>query len=94
MIKHVPLVLRMRGKYRFPGEACAVHRTSGEIIADVDTATASELIANGIADLFVGDIPSDATFLNPQHPQSDYQRSLKRRQEQETMIRSILNQHT
>jgi hypothetical protein len=70
MPTHVPIVLRRRGKFRFPGESCAVHRTIGQVIADVDTQTAAQLICDDIADLFVGKLPSDATYLDRNHPQS------------------------
>ena len=86
MPTHVPIVLRRRGKIRFPGESCAVHRTIGQVIADVDTETAAQLICDDVADLFVGEIPSDATYLDRNHPQSDYQRALRQRQDQDRLI--------
>jgi hypothetical protein len=92
MPTHVPIILRRRGKFRFPGESCAVHRTIGQVIVDVDTQTAAQLICDDIADLFVGKLPSDATYLNRNHPQSDYQRALRQRQDQEALIRHIISQ--
>ena len=92
MPTRVPIILRRRGKYRFPGESCAVHRTHGHIIGDVDIASAAELIACGAADLFVGKIPSSAEFLAQDHPQSRAMRSLQRRQQEEALVRHFISQ--
>ena len=90
MPTHVPIVLCRRGKFKFPSEACAVHRTIGQVIADVDVQTAAALIARGDAALFVGSIPGSAHYLDQTHPQSISQRSARRQAEQDFLVRNII----
>jgi hypothetical protein len=92
MPSHVSLILRRRGKYKLSShDGRGVHRTFNQIIADVDIDTAAELIACGAADLFVGQIPASAEWLDPAHPNSRQQRALRRQAEQDFLIRCAMN---
>ena len=89
-MKTFPIRIRTHGKYYFRGqEDKPSHRSAGTIIGDASLENAAFYIANGTADLWTGST-GGATYLNPQHPQSNYQRGLKRRAEQDFLIRIAL----
>ena len=86
----VPLRLLRRGRFKLcPADgARGTHRTIGTVIADCPLEVAVDLIVSRAARLHVGPISGDAEFLDPRHPQSMHQRSLRRRAEQDAMIRN------
>ena len=87
-MKTVAIILRVRGKYRFKQDQSARHRTDGVVIADCGLDDAAELIAAGVADLYLDGMPRRAVeFLDPQHPLSFNQMSLRRRAQEQFLIR-------
>jgi hypothetical protein len=86
----VPVRLLKRGRYRLCIEdgPRGTHRTIGAVVGDCSIEVAADLIASRAAALHVGPIPNDAEFLDTRHPNSNRQRSLRRRDARDAMIRN------
>ena len=86
-MKTFAIKLRTHGKFYFRGqEDRPSHRSAGAIIGDASLENSAFYISQGLADLWTGDTGS-AEFLDPNHPQSMYQLSLKRKMETDFLIR-------
>jgi hypothetical protein len=91
-MKTVPLRLHTRGRYRlcdFDGPR-GTHRCAGAIVTDVPIEVAATLIATRMASLHIGAIPAGSESVNPASENSTYQRALRRRREEEALIRNYI----
>jgi hypothetical protein len=91
-LKTFPIILRQHGKYFFRGqEERPSHRSAGSIIGDASLENAAFYISEGLADLWTGSTGT-AVFLDPNHPQSMHQRYLRRKAQDDAMMRAIISQ--
>jgi hypothetical protein len=90
-VKTFPILLRQNAKYFFRGqEDSPQHRSAGVVVADVSLENAAYYISEGLADLYVGPQPRNVEYLNPNHPLSRHQLYLKRKIQDELIIRAAL----
>ena len=87
-MKTFPIIIRQHGKYFFRGqEDSAQHRTAGTVVADASLENAAYYISEGLADLYVGPQPRKVEYLDPNHPNSNHQRAIRRKIETDFIIR-------
>jgi len=92
-MKTFPIILRQNAKYFFRGqEDSAQHRSAGVVVADVSLENAAYYISLGVADLYVGPQPRKVEYLDSNHPLSRHQLTIKRRMQDELLIRAALQQ--
>jgi len=92
-LKTGAIILTQNGFYHFAGqESTRQHRSHGTVIADCSEENALRFIQQGRAALYQPGQPRRSVeWLNPSHPLSLTQIALRRRAEEEFLIRCAMN---